>query len=124
MSHVRIDGDIVYVSAETWHALDALRKHKVGGDKPGNHVWDEWERLALSLGVEASTAALGSEVMREFYQHDWKKFGSEVSKKAVGTMLALVDPEYADARWSYLLETDGEWRKRAKSEPFVTWEAT
>ena len=72
--------------------------------------WDDWEAEALSRGVNPKLATLGRAVIREHYQHDWDKFGSEVGVEAGPTMieLAFKQPEKAKKRWQHLLDTDGE----------------
>jgi hypothetical protein len=76
----------------------------------GRFPWDYWEVRALVAGVSPELADLGRSTMREHYQHSWEDFADEVSIYAGEAMLklALADPKAAHARWTHLLETDGE----------------
>lgn len=80
----------------------------------GHYPWDEWERIALARGLSTELARLGRAVMRECHQHCWDpdlvdEVGHD-SPTAPLAMLegALADPAQLEARWRYLLHTDGE----------------
>jgi len=79
-------------------------------------AWDHWEQWALQDGVEAFLAKLGRDVIREARMHNWPdelkaECGWEDSGREM-LRLALEEPERAQIRWKYLLDSDGEWHWR------------
>ena len=121
MVHYTTRHEEIVLNDDVWRVLDALQTVGRAGEyqRAGENVWDVWQRLALKIGVNKELALLGRAVMREFYQHAWEAYGDEVSTEAAPDMIALAlgDPHYADARWTYLLESDGEWRRRTDKMP-------
>jgi len=79
---------------------------------PGDFAWDHWERWAVGDGIDEKLAALGREVIREAYQHNWpEELKAECGwEDSGGAMLELAksDPERARIRWRYLLDSDGD----------------
>lgn len=81
---------------------------------PGEYPWDHWRQLALERGVPAILASLGRDVMREHFNHAWPDYlAVEVSMhhpSAPRRMIegALNRPEATGARWTWLLNSDGE----------------
>lgn len=77
----------------------------------GHYPWDDWERAALTAGVDKDLAGLGRLTMREAFQHLWDvRLQSlcgwhDQGKRMI--RLALRSPEKAEKRWQRLLDTDG-----------------
>jgi hypothetical protein len=88
-------------------ALEPLRP-----DSTGRYAWDRWQVCALATGLDKDLAGLGRAVMREAAQHDWNdELKAECGWGDAGQamlQLARTDAAGAVARWTYLLETDGE----------------
>lgn len=87
-----------------------LRQRAAQGISHGDsYPWDYWMERAVKAGVDVDLATLGRSVMREQYQHSWGVHADEVSILAGDDMirLALDEPYTAQARWSWLLRTDG-----------------
>lgn len=85
-------------------------------DADGAYTWDHWQMRALSAGLEHRLSQLGRAVMREAVQHNWPTWlKAECGWEDEGQdmlELAQLDPETAERRWQWLLETDGgrvEW---------------
>lgn len=81
-------------------------------DAAGKYAWDRWRDHALAAGVGKDLATLGRAVMREAVQHDWEddlkaECGWDDDGAAM-LQLALTAQSKAEARWQYLLDTDGE----------------
>ncbi len=76
-----------------------------------HYPWDEWERWAITHGLDRELAALGRLTIREAYQHQWdERLKSLCGWRDHGRRmlrLALRSPEKARKRWQRLLETDG-----------------
>lgn len=79
---------------------------------PRRFAWDDWQERARAAGVAAGLAQLGRSLMREADQHGWRE---ELQREcgwdddgAAMIALALSKPDEALARWSRLLDTDGE----------------
>ena len=77
----------------------------------GHYPWDDWERWALSRGLDAGTAGQARLLIREAYNHGWEGWlqnlcGWEDDGQAL-LAFALRSPR--KARWciSRLMETDG-----------------
>lgn len=80
---------------------------------PGDYPWDHWERWAKEDGIPDDLACLGRAVVREAYQHNWPddlkaECGWEDDGRRM-LQLAKTSPEKAQARWTYLLESDGDY---------------
>src|SRR5271157_2398815 len=77
----------------------------------GHYPWDDWERVALTAGVDKDLAGLGRLTMREAFQHLWDaRLQSLCGWRDQGKRmlaLALRSPEKARRRWQRLLDTDG-----------------
>ena len=77
----------------------------------GHYPWDDWERCALSRGLDAELAGLGRLLIREAFNHGWPAWlqnlcGWRDDGQAL-LALALRAPDRARWCWSRLLETDG-----------------
>jgi hypothetical protein len=87
--------------------------NRIQGCLPGAYPWDDWQREALAAGLDAQLAAHGRAVMREAYQHDWcdrlkYECGIDNPGTAAGMIACAKDhPHLAEARWQWLLATDG-----------------
>ena len=87
--------------------------NRIMGCLPGAFPWDDWQREALASGLDAELASLGRAVMREAYQHDWcdrlkYECGIDNAATAAGmTSCAKDQPHVVEARWQWLLATDG-----------------
>ncbi|MBI4758180.1 MAG: hypothetical protein HY783_04155, partial [Chloroflexi bacterium] len=81
-------------------------------DANGDYAWDRWKHRALVAGLDSELAQLGRDLMREAVQHDWRPtLKTECGWNDEGqAMLELAqrDPESAERRWDWLMETDGE----------------
>ena len=92
---------------------DAFLDNRITGCLPGAYPWDDWQREALASGLDPQLAALGRAVMREAYQHDWcdrlkYECGIDIKDTAAGMIACAKDhPHLAEARWQWLLATDG-----------------
>ena len=77
----------------------------------GHYPWDDWERWALSQGLEPRLAGLARLVIREAFQHDWPRWLIGVTGWAddgQGMLdLVLRAPRVARQQWDVLLRTDG-----------------
>ena len=75
------------------------------------YPWDVWCRRARAAGVGVELAELGRAVMREAEQHLWSPaLHAECGWLDGGEAMiarALAEPIAAQARWRYLLDTDG-----------------
>jgi hypothetical protein len=88
-----------------------LDEGRVIGCEYLHYPWDDWERWAVSQGLDRDLAALARLTIREAYQHQW----SDRLKSLCGwrddggrmLRLALRSPKTAAKRWNRLLETDG-----------------
>jgi len=75
-------------------------------------AWDHWEKWALEDGVESFLAKLGRDVIREAHMHNWpEELKTECGWSDSGRemlRLAQKEPERAQIRWKYLLDSDGD----------------
>ena len=98
---------------------------------PGAYPWDDWQREALAAGLSSELAALGRAVMREAYQHHWcdrlkYECGIDNPDTAAGMILcAKSQPYLTEARWQWLLATDGlrfdPWEHQERREDSPEW---
>jgi hypothetical protein len=98
---------------------------------PGSYPWDDWQRAAEAAGVAPELATLGRSVMREAYQHDWcaqlkYECGLDNPDTAAGMIAcAREQPHLMEARWQWLLATDGlrfdPWEHRERPEDSPAW---
>ncbi len=77
----------------------------------GHYPWDDWERFALSRGLDAETAGLGRLLIREAFNHGWEGwlqslYGWGDDGQAL-LAFALRSPEKARGCFSRLMDTDG-----------------
>lgn len=92
----------------------------------GHYPWDDWQRCALTRGVNNELATLGRAVMREAYQHDWEArlqalCGWNDNGEAM-IELALSGPDQALFAWQKLLDTDGcRGSRNEKTGAWVSW---
>lgn len=103
----------------------------INGCLPGAFPWDGWQRQALASGLDAQLAALGRSVMREAYQHDWcdrlkYECGIDNADTAAGMISCAKDqPHLVEARWQWLLATDGlridPWEHQELPEDSPEW---
>jgi hypothetical protein len=88
-----------------------LDQSRVLDCEPFYYPWDDWERWALSQGLEPRLAGLARLVIREAFQHDWPWWLVGVTGWAddgQGMLdLALRAPRVARRQWDILLRTDG-----------------
>ena len=88
-----------------------LDEGRVLGCEYRHYPWDDWERWALALGLDAKLAGSGRLLIREAFNHDW----SEALKAQCGwsddgqalLASALRCPQAARRRWDVLMRTDG-----------------
>jgi hypothetical protein len=87
-------------------ALDAVCACSFGG-----YPWDDWERFALSRGLDAELAGLGRLLVREAFNHGWEPWLQSVCGWSDdGRALldfALRAPRQAQRQWDILMRTDG-----------------
>lgn len=76
-----------------------------------SYPWDDWQKRAITQGIDEATAALGRSLMREAYNHSWSyRLMHECGWSDGGSeMIARLqqDPEQTVKRWKYLLVVDG-----------------
>jgi len=83
-----------------------------------HYPWDDWERFALSRGLDAELAGLGRLLIREAFNHSWEAWlqnlcgwGDDLSADQAGGQallaFALRAPEKARWCFSRLMDTDG-----------------
>lgn len=104
---------------------------RITGCLPGAFPWDDWQRNALASGIDAQLATLGRSVMREASQHDWcdrlkYECGIDNADTAAGMIACAKDqPHLVEARWQWLLATDGlrfdPWEHQERSEHSPEW---
>ena len=104
---------------------------RIQGYLPGTYPWDEWKQEALAAGLDAQLAALGRAVMREAYQHDWcdqlkYECGIDNPDTAAWMIACAKDqPHLTEARWQWLMTTDGlhfdPWKHEEWSETAPEW---
>lgn len=98
---------------------------------PGEYPWDDWERQALTAGVNADMAGLGRSVMREACQQGWcdellDECGATDSETASAMFdQAITQPALTASRWRWLLATDGlrfdPWDREGWPERATEW---
>jgi hypothetical protein len=88
-----------------------LDEDRVIGCEYLHYPWDDWERWAVSQGLDSELAALARLTIREAYQHQWcDRLKSLCGWRDDGKRmlrLALRSPRTAEKRWQRLLDTDG-----------------
>lgn len=88
-----------------------LDESRIGDCKYPHYPWHEWERWAVSQGLDPGLAQLGLLTIREAYQHRWdQRLKSLCGWRDHGRRMlrfALRSPEKARQRWQHLLDTDG-----------------
>lgn len=104
---------------------------RILASEPGSYPWDDWQRAAVAAGIASGLAALGRSVMREAYQHDWcaqlkYECGIDNPDTAAGMIAcAREQPQLMEARWQWLLATDGlrfdPWEHQERSEDSPEW---
>lgn len=77
----------------------------------GHYPWDDWERFALSRGLDAELAGLGRLLVREAFNHGWEPWlqarcGWGDDGQAL-LAFALRAPRQARRQWDILMRTDG-----------------
>ena len=110
----------------------ALRDHVLAAPvvdgKFGDHPWDRWASAAEQVGLPERLVALGRAVMREAHQHAWPDaLQVEVGLFDGGVMMltqALALPAECEARWDWLIGTDGGRNADGAAPPRVTREPT
>ena len=105
--------------------------NRIVGRLPGAYPWDDWHREALASGLDAQLASLGRAVMREAYQHNWcdrlkYECGIDNVDTAAGMISCAKDqPHLVEARWQWLLATDGlrfdPWDHQERPEDAPEW---
>ena len=118
-------------SPEFTPALKTDLDNRILGCLPGTYPWDEWKQEALAAGLFPETASLGRAVMREAFQHNWcdqlkYECGIYNADTAAGMIAcAKEQPDLVEARWRWLLETDGlridPWDHRERQEDSPEW---
>jgi len=77
----------------------------------GHYPWDDWERYALTCGLDADLAGLARLLIREAFQHDWPDWLKPVcgwSDDGQSLLaFALRSPKAARRQWDILFRTDG-----------------
>lgn len=83
----------------------------VCGCSYGHYPWDDWERWALSRGLDPSVAGQARLLIREWFNHSWPKELKAVcgwSDDGQGLLkFAKRSPKEALAQWEILMRTDG-----------------
>ncbi len=100
---------LVGINLERLHVVNKMRSHLC---EFGDYPWDLWYKWALEDGLSDDLAQLGRSLIREADQHSWPE---ELQKEcgwydsgAVMLEFAKSNPQQAEKRWDYLMETDGE----------------
>lgn len=118
-------------SPESAPATENIPGSHIHGSLHGGLPWDDWQREALAAGLIPDLAALGRAVMREACQHDWcDRLKYECGIDNAGTAAGMIacakeHPYLAEARWQWLLATDGlrfdPWDHQGRTEDSPEW---
>lgn len=92
-------------------ARPRLDENRVFGCEPFHYPWDDWQRWALSGGLDPHVAGQARLLIREAFQHDWPRelralCGWRDDGQALFE-LAWRAPGKALGQWDLLLRTDG-----------------
>ncbi|WP_442483348.1 hypothetical protein [Aeoliella sp. SH292] len=104
--------DQIAAGEEYLHRADLFYNRRSDDNPPRPFPWDHWEQWAREDGLSATLAELGAAVICAAHIDDWTdQLRAECGWHDAGRGmigLAQQDPERARVRWSYLLESKGD----------------
>lgn len=112
----RLLEDQIAAGEEYFRRVELFCRRRPDGVLACPYPWDLWEEWAVEDGLSPSLAELGAAVMCAAHIDDWNdNLRAECGWYDAGQEMITLgqqDPARAHIRWSYLLESDGDFCKR------------